>query len=152
MLKKMRDMLRFIWKRTIIASWKRPTGARRSMLPGTKKPGSFARPDDAGDGRYRIYAHLSARANTPVIMLTAKVDDADEVLGAGNGRTITSQTVFPVRSVRARVRQCCGGQAGIVSSRCFTAGDLALDRNRRDSQGSRRTGRSDSVRITVCSN
>ncbi len=74
----------------------------------------------------RIYRR---EANTPIIMLTAKVGDTDEAVGLEMGADDYITKPFVVRTVRARVKSVlrrAGGES--FESDILRAGALALDR------------------------
>ncbi len=83
-------------------------------------------PEMDGTEFMRIYRRES---NTPVIMLTAKVDDTDEVLGLEMGADDYITKPFVVRKVRARVKSVLRRADGeSFESDILRSGDLALDR------------------------
>ncbi len=74
----------------------------------------------------RVYRR---EANTPIIMLTARVGDTDEAVGLEMGADDYITKPFVVRTVRARVKSVlrrAGGDS--FESDILRAGDLALDR------------------------
>ncbi|MCO5185504.1 MAG: response regulator transcription factor [Anaerolineae bacterium] len=131
--KKMRDMLRFYLEEDDYRILEAANGREALYVARYEKPDlillDLMMPEMDGTEFMRIYRR---EANTPVIMLTAKVDDADEVLGLEMGADDYITKPFSVRSVRARVRSVlrrAGGDS--IESDVLRAGDLALDRNGR---------------------
>lgn len=90
-----------------------------------------ARRDDAGHGRLSAMAELRRTSNVPVILLTAKSEDTDKVLGLNLGADDYVTKPFNPIEVMARVRsqlrrylQLGGGQ---VLPTQVTIGGIMLD-------------------------
>lgn len=131
--KKMRTMLRIYLEEDGYQVVEAAHGREALYVARYEKPDlillDLMMPEMDGTEFIQIYRR---EANTPVIMLTAKVDDADEVLGLELGADDYITKPFVVRTVRARVKSVlrrAGGDA--FESDMLRAGELALDRTGR---------------------
>lgn len=81
-------------------------------------------------GGYEFMQALRKESKTPVIMLTAKVEETDEVLGLELGADDYITKPFSVRSVIARVRAVLRRmQADHQGANTLRAGEIELDRD-----------------------
>ncbi|MFN8440594.1 MAG: response regulator transcription factor [Caldilineaceae bacterium] len=81
-------------------------------------------------GGYEFMQALRKESKTPVIMLTAKVEETDEVLGLELGADDYITKPFSVRSVIARVRAVLRRmQADHQGSNTLRAGEIEVDRD-----------------------
>ncbi|MGI9021212.1 MAG: response regulator [Solirubrobacterales bacterium] len=83
-----------------------------------------------------VCRRLRARSQVPIIMLTAKDDEIDKVLGLEMGADDYITKPFSVREFRSRVRAALrrsemGGGARLVPDEPIAAGDLRIDFERR---------------------
>ena len=73
-------------------------------------------------------------SNVPVIMLTAKGEDADKIIGFECGADDYITKPFNILELKARIRamlrRASGGAQG-KAAKCITAGDLTLDTEQR---------------------
>jgi DNA-binding response OmpR family regulator len=94
-----------------------------------------------------VCRRLRARSQVPIIMLTAKDDEIDKVLGLEMGADDYITKPFSVREFRSRVRAALRRaemrQGEPVAQEPITAGDLHIDFERRAV-----TARSEQVRLT----
>ncbi len=80
-------------------------------------------------GGYEFLRAWSKEAPTPVIMLTAKVDDQDKILGLELGADDYITKPFNVREVLARVRAVLRRSSKAAAEPdCLRVGDVVLDR------------------------
>lgn len=80
-------------------------------------------------GGYEFMRAFSKEAETPVIMLTAKVDDQDKILGLELGADDYMTKPFNVRELIARVRAVLRrAQKAAVEPDVLRAADIVLDR------------------------
>src|SRR6476659_7985100 len=86
-------------------------------------------PEMSGTEFMRLY---SKEANTPVIILTAKVEDQDKILGLELGADDYVTKPFNVRELIARVRAVLRRlQKSTAESEVLRAADIVLDRTGR---------------------
>ncbi len=128
--RKMRDMLRLYLEEDGYYIVEASNGREALYVARYEKPDlillDLMMPEMDGTEFIRIYR---LESNTPVIMLTAKVDDTDEVLGLEMGADDYITKPFVVRTVRARVKSVLRrAGAETVESDILRAGELALDR------------------------
>ena len=74
-----------------------------------------------------LRAH-SKEARTPVILLTARVDDHDKIIGLEIGADDYVTKPFNVRELTARVRAVLRRATRVVESEVLRVGDIELDR------------------------
>jgi DNA-binding response OmpR family regulator len=80
---------------------------------------------------YEFMRAYSKEAETPVIMLTARVEDQDKILGLELGADDYVTKPFNVRELTARVRAVLRrGQRAATEPELLRAADIVLDRNR----------------------
>jgi DNA-binding response OmpR family regulator len=80
---------------------------------------------------YDFMRTYNREAETPVIMLTAKVEDQDKILGLELGADDYVTKPFNVRELIARVRAVLRrGQRGAIEADVVRAADIVLDRTR----------------------
>ena len=83
-------------------------------------------------GGYDFMRAFSKEAQTPVIMLTAKVEDQDKILGLELGADDYITKPFNVRELIARVRAVLRRlQKSTIESEVLRAADIVLDRSGR---------------------
>lgn len=83
-------------------------------------------------GGYEFMQFFSKESDTPVIMLTAKIEESDKVLGLELGADDYITKPFSMRELTARVRAVLRRAAKqAVESEVLRAADLALDRTAR---------------------
>ncbi|MCB0213813.1 MAG: response regulator transcription factor [Anaerolineae bacterium] len=90
-------------------------------------------PDQDGWDITRTVRSDAALASLPIIMLTARIDDTDKIIGLELGADDYITKPFNPREVVARVRSVlrrATGGAPAASSRVLKIGDLAMDVNR----------------------
>lgn len=79
-------------------------------------------------------AKLREEYNVPIILLTAKSEDTDKVLGLNVGADDYITKPFNILELKARIRamlrRASGGAQG-KAAKCITAGDLTLDTEQR---------------------
>jgi DNA-binding response OmpR family regulator len=76
---------------------------------------------------WEVARQIRAAATTPVIMLTARGDEVDRLLGLGLGADDYITKPFSPREVAARVRAVLRRTSGETASDVLTAGDLTID-------------------------
>lgn len=109
-----------------------PTGARALALFETTQPClvilDLMLPDLSGE---EVCRRLRARSRVPIIMLTAKIEDADAVKGLSIGADDYVTKPFSPRQLMARVdavlRRTRGSTAPLARQLSFGNGDLMLD-------------------------
>jgi len=77
-----------------------------------------------------ICRELRKESNTPIIMLTARVEETDKLIGLELGADDYITKPFSPREMVARVRTVLRRAQGDVSMDVIRAGNLTLDRNR----------------------
>ncbi len=77
-----------------------------------------------------ICRELRKESNTPIIMLTARVEETDKLIGLELGADDYITKPFSPREMVARVRTVLRRAQGDVSIDVIRAGNLTLDRNR----------------------
>jgi DNA-binding response OmpR family regulator len=85
-------------------------------------------------GGYEFITAYSREGDAPIIILTAKVEESDKVLGLELGADDYLTKPFSMRELTARVRAVlrrADKNAGNVPSALLRAGDLTLDRDSR---------------------
>jgi DNA-binding response OmpR family regulator len=106
--------------------------AARSAL-GTLRPHAvvldLTLPD--GDGR-ELFQELRARADTPVLALTARADDMTKVRGLEEGLDDYVTKPFNPRELVARVKAVLRRAGGGAATRPLTVGSLRVDPARRE--------------------
>ncbi len=86
-------------------------------------------------GGYEFISAYAREGSAPIIVLTAKVDESDKVLGLELGADDYMTKPFSMRELTARIRAVmrrADKAAGNVSSALLRAGDLTLDRDSRE--------------------
>ena len=80
-------------------------------------------------GGYEFLRAYRKERNTPVILLTARLEESDKVLGLELGADDYVTKPFGIRELVARIRAVLRrrGARGASSPRCCAAGDLVLD-------------------------
>ena len=73
---------------------------------------------------------LRRESNTPIIMLTARIDETDKLIGLELGADDYITKPFSPRELVARVRTVLRRASGDPSSEVIRVGDLTLDRTR----------------------
>lgn len=131
--RKMREMLRLYLAEDGYHIIEAANGREALYVARYEKPDlillDLMMPEMDGIEFMRIYRR---EANTPIIMLTAKVGDTDEAVGLEMGADDYITKPFVVRTVRARVKSVlrrAGGES--FESDMLRAGELALDRSGR---------------------
>jgi two-component system response regulator ResD len=82
-----------------------------------------------------VFRRIRAKRSTPVIMLTAKGEEADRIVGLELGADDYVTKPFSPREVVARVRSVLRRSAGRASAtEPVTLGDIAIDPGRREVQ------------------
>ena len=76
---------------------------------------------------WEVARQIRAGGTTPIIMLTARGDEVDRLLGLGLGADDYITKPFSPREVAARVRAVLRRASGETASEVLTVGDLALD-------------------------
>ena len=90
-------------------------------------------PDQDGWDITRLVRSDPALASMPIIMLTARIDDTDKIIGLELGADDYVTKPFNPREVVARVRSVlrrAHSGAAVPQSRVLTTGDLSMDVNR----------------------
>ena len=90
-------------------------------------------PDQDGWDITRLVRSDPALASMPIIMLTARIDDTDKIIGLELGADDYVTKPFNPREVVARVRSVlrrAHSGAAVPQSRVLTIGDLSMDVNR----------------------
>jgi DNA-binding response OmpR family regulator len=85
-------------------------------------------------GGYEFINAYAREGDAPIIILTAKVEESDKILGLELGADDYLTKPFSMRELTARVRAVLrrvDRNAGIMPSAILRAGDLALDRDSR---------------------
>jgi DNA-binding response OmpR family regulator len=84
-----------------------------------------------------ICRRIRARHETPIIMLTARTDELDKLLGLGLGADDYVTKPFSPRELAARVRAVLrrAGHTSVASSEALRFADLQIDRRRRTVEG-----------------
>jgi len=77
-----------------------------------------------------VCRELRKESNTPIIMLTARVEETDKLIGLELGADDYITKPFSPREMVARVRTVLRRAQGDVSMDVIRAGNLTLDRNR----------------------
>lgn len=77
-----------------------------------------------------ICRDLRKESNTPIIMLTARVEETDKLIGLELGADDYITKPFSPREMVARVRTVLRRAQGDASAEVIRAGNLTLDRNR----------------------
>ena len=99
-------------------------------------------------GGYEFMRAFSKEAETPVIMLTAKVEDQDKILGLELGADDYVTKPFNVRELIARVRAVLRRtQKAATEPDVLRAADIVLDRSRAHGDGRRPRDRSDAIGV-----
>ena len=82
---------------------------------------------------WAVCAYIREKAKTPIIMLTAKSEDADKLMGFECGADDYLTKPFNILELKARVRALLRRAAGIQRSQgaILTAGDLSLNTEER---------------------
>ena len=82
---------------------------------------------------WAVCAHIREKAKTPIIMLTAKSEDADKLMGFECGADDYVTKPFNILELKARVRALLRRAAGTQRNRgaVLTAGDLSLNTEER---------------------
>jgi two-component system response regulator ResD len=81
---------------------------------------------------YEVFRHIRERAATPVIMLTARGDETDRIVGLDLGADDYVTKPFSPREVVARVRAVLRRSGGSASDGPLDYGNLAIDQGRRE--------------------
>jgi DNA-binding response OmpR family regulator len=76
---------------------------------------------------WEVARQIRAAGTTPIIMLTARGDEVDRLLGLGLGADDYITKPFSPREVAARVRAVLRRTSGETASEVLTAGDLTID-------------------------
>lgn len=79
---------------------------------------------------YDVCRELRRESNVPIIMLTARVEETDKIIGLEIGADDYITKPFSPRELVARVRTLLRRAAGTTISEVQRIGDLVLDRNR----------------------
>ena len=79
---------------------------------------------------WEVARQIRAAGTTPIIMLTARGDEVDRLLGLGLGADDYITKPFSPREVVARVRAVLRRTSGETASEVLTAGDLTIDLGR----------------------
>ena len=84
-----------------------------------------------GMGGLERLSWIRARSEVPVIMLTARGDEADRIVGLDLGADDYVTKPFSPRELVARVRACCAARRGAAPRR-IEAGELVIDAGTRE--------------------
>lgn len=76
---------------------------------------------------WEVARRIRAGGNTPIIMLTARGDEVDRLLGLGLGADDYITKPFSPREVAARVRAVLRRASGEAASEVLAVGDLVID-------------------------
>ena len=79
-------------------------------------------------GGYEFMRAWGKEAETPIIVLTARVDDTDKILGLEMGADDYVTKPFNVRELLARVRAVLRRSTRVVEAEILRAADITLDR------------------------
>jgi DNA-binding response OmpR family regulator len=81
---------------------------------------------------WEVARRIRAAGNTPIIMLTARGEEVDRLLGLGLGADDYITKPFSPREVAARVRAVLRRASGEAASEVLAVGDLVIDLARMD--------------------
>ena len=106
-------------------------GALRSARPGAGAA-RRARPQPAGHGRARRLPQIRARSSVPVVMLTARDEEADRLAGLDAGADDYIGKPFSPRELVARMKAVLRRAAPDADDSALVLGDVVLHRSARE--------------------